>query len=329
MTETRQSRPRPDPLGVRTGARWVVGRARHVRIDPAALASVAERLAGGAFSVPDWNDRYHFADGTRLTANYVLALDALNFCFWGEPRWRITYRGETLDSYWALAAALKRAVEADRAILHARNWSALTRAELARILAGEGEIPLLEERLANLREAGDWLQARWDGEFANAIEAVGFRAVEVARLLATELRSFADVAIYAGERVPLLKRAQICAADLFGAFGGRGWGGFDDVGELTAFADYKLPQILRGMGVLVYAPDLAGRVDRRELIPAGSEEEVEIRAATVEAVERLTDRLQAAGGEVKPYQVDWYLWEAAQGGPETARPYHRTRTVYY
>ena len=43
-------------------------------------------------------------------------------------------------------------------------------------------------------------------------------------------------------------------------FRGEGWGRFDDIGELTAFADYKLPQVLRELGILSYHPDLAKKL---------------------------------------------------------------------
>lgn len=46
-------------------------------------------------------------------------------------------------------------------------------------------------------------------------------------------------------------------------------------------ADYRVPVVLRELGVLCYAPKLAAAVDaKRELAP-GSQEEVEIRAVTV------------------------------------------------
>lgn len=73
------------------------------------------------------------------------------------------------------------------------------------------------------------------------------------------------------------KRAQILAGDIWGAYGRRRGPqpfGFDDMEQLTMFADYRVPQILRARGVLQYSPSLAESVDARRVLAAGSEEEV-------------------------------------------------------
>ena len=82
--------------------------------------------------------------------------------------------------------------------------------------------------------------------------------------------------------------------------------------ELTAFADYKVPQVLRGFGVLDYTVDLARRIDERRLIPMGSPEEVEIRAATVWACEWIRQELGSRGTALQAFEVDWTLWQAGQ-----------------
>lgn len=76
-------------------------------------------------------------------------------------------------------------------------------------------------------------------------------------------------------------------------------------------------------------------------VPAGGSEEVEIRAATVSAVEALRDALQARWGPgvgssssvpvVLPHavQLDWWLWETGEATRATDPPHHRTLTVYY
>jgi hypothetical protein len=101
--------------------------------------------------------------------------------------------------------------------------------------------------------------------------------VNLVRRLAADFSSFRDQATYRGEEVFFYKRAQLLASDLHGALGGKRLGSFRDLKELTAFADYKLPQVLRHVGVFKYAPDLAEKVDRMTELDPGGEEEVEIR----------------------------------------------------
>jgi hypothetical protein len=317
-----------DDLGVLTTTRPVVEAARHVRIDGAAVRDVAARLAAGEMVRPDWNTRYHYAGEPAATALYILVMDALNFCFWGEPRWKIVYEGETLDGYWALAAALKRAALAGDLPLDPAALATIDEARLGAILAGEGVIPLLAERAANLRELGAGLRDRWGGDVARLIGAADGGAPRLALLLAREFPSFDDRTTYAGREVRLFKRAQIAAGDLWGALDGQGLGAFDDLGALTAFADYKVPQVLRRLGLLVYDDHLAGLVDGRVELPPGSPEEVEIRAATIWGVEELRRAMTAAGRPVRAFEIDWHLWEAGQRVRDD-KPYHRTRTMYY
>src|SRR5207237_1375190 len=82
-------------------------------------------------------------------------------------------------------------------------------------------------------------------------------------LVATRFASFRDMARYEGQAVHFLKRAQILVSDLFGAYGGRGLGRFHDLSVLTAFADYKVPQVLRAEGLIVYDDALAATMDAR------------------------------------------------------------------
>ena len=317
-----------DPLGVRASAEHVVQQARSVSINTDALAALSLQFER-QLRVPEWNRRYHFGDGTPRTANYILLLDALNFSFWGEPHWTIEYDGTTLDGYWALAAGLKRAIEAGIDLTAAEQLATLDAAELGRILSGTGTIPMLEERAYNAREVGQVLSREFGGQCAHLVEAAQFDARHLVALIAMHFSSFRDEFDYHGERVRFYKRAQIAAADLYGAFAGAQWGGLANLDALTCFADYKLPQILRRFGALKYAPDLAERVDRKVEIPSGSDEEIEIRAATIAAVERLRSLLAERGHALNSVQIDWALWDAAQGAPPDGKPYHRTRTIYY
>ena len=317
-----------DPLGVRFAAARVAEQAQHVHIDEQALQDASARFED-QFRVPAWNHEYHFGDGSERTANYILLLDALNFSFWGEPRWGIDFRGEQLNGYWALAAALKHAIEGGLDLTDARVLASMDEATLADILRGRGVIPLLRERCAHAREVGRVLLDKFDGQCARLVERSSFDAAGVAQSVIEHFSSFRDAPVYHGLIVPIYKRAQIVAADLYGAFGGERWGALAGIERLTCFADYKLPQILRRWGVLRYSDTLAQRVDARIEIPAGSEEEIEIRAVTVVAVERMRAALSRRGTCLSSVEIDWMLWDAAQIPAPDGKPYHRTRTIYY
>lgn len=257
--------------------------------------------------VPSWDTDNHYAGPAGRVLRYLLVLDTINFSFWTPAGWAGERRG-----YREVAAALRRVFEEGDDLATAAALRSVTPARLETLLGGP--LPMLEERAAALRELG-----------AHGFEGlVRPTATATARTLAERLDSYRDVARYDGRRVPLLKRAQILAADLHGA----GVRTFPDLTALTCFADYKLPQTLRHRGAVVLAPELARRIDTRCPLTPGEPAEVELRCATVTCVERIRDALEARGRPLSAVQVDWILWDASQELTAMA-PYPRTRTVFY
>lgn len=320
---------RADPLGVLTTTDYVVRHARWVRINHDAIEYAADALAAPRAQPPAWNQTYHFFDGGERTVNYVFLLDTLNFCFWGQPKWGITYRGQPLDGYWALAAALKRALENVPHFANAEFLARLEPRDLARVLRGNTTIPLFTERWRSVRELGTILSEHWGGHATTFVTEARGNAPRLAQMLADNFASFNDVAVYENREVRFFKRAQILVADLWGAFGGTAWGAFEQLDTLTAFADYKLPQILRAWNILRYAPTLARKVDAQIELAAGSPEEIEIRAATLWAVELLREALAQRGRQLWSVHLDWILWQASQARWAGMKPYHRVRTIFY
>src|SRR5256885_14670194 len=188
--------PQIDQLGVLSSTRDVVERGEYVWINVERVESLArEWLDKEQQITPTWYDRYHFFDGTQRTVNWILSLDAMNFCFWAEkdqPRWSIDYQGERLNGYLAEAAALKRAVEEDFPLWDAAYLSTISEKDLAHIFRGEQTIPLFEERLHNLREVGAVLLQQYDCPFIHAIEQANRNAGESTVLLASDFSSFND-----------------------------------------------------------------------------------------------------------------------------------------
>jgi len=200
---------------------------------------------------------------------------------------------------------------------------------LKRVLRGQGELQLLRERADILRELGRTLLDEYHGKASKFLEAAENSAMALVYLASEKLPSFRDVAMYGRDEVFFYKRAQILASDVYGAFNGVDWGHFTDVDKLTAFADYKLPQVLRHLGVLCYEPDLTQKVDHGTLLEGGSIEEVEIRANTIWAVDLIRQKLESMGRTFRAFEIDGILWNMGQCEAFRAKPYHRTMSIFY
>jgi hypothetical protein len=320
----------PRLYDVRPACAWVATVATHVRIDDSALDALALVLCG-AEEPPPWGAP-HLVCGdapAETVAGWTLLLSALNFSFWqDEPRWRVA----GCDGYMALAHALRRGFDAGVPLASPAHWAQWSVADLADVLRGDAGgaqlPPMVAERHGVAAELGAWLVAEHGGSALHALESCA-SAYEFAQNLAATLRGFRDVAEYRGRRVPLLKRAQIAAHDCGAALGAEAPAGLRDRSGLTAFADYKVPQVLRGYGALVYSTPLAAAVDARSELVTGCEEEVEIRALTVVAVDRLVYLLAERGRVVDAPLVDAMLWWRGQELGSGVAPYHRVRTIWY
>ena len=317
---------------VLSAAQKVAEKSRFVRIDKRAPADFTEKLLEHGIDVPPWDSHYHFSGPPEEVLSYLLVVDTLNFCFWperGKAKWEITYKGEKLSGYYAMAASIKSAMASDIPITRAEFLGDISLPQLKDILGGKGELQLMEERVRALNELGRLLLNDYGGNACGLVEESGRSAVKLARLLAQKLTSFGDVAEYAGCEVFFYKRAQIFASDLHGALMGKGLGAFNDMENLTCFADYKLPQVLRQLGILCYDPFLEQRINQKILLKQGSPEEVEIRANTVWAVELIRRGLETKGKCLRAYEIDWILWNMGQNKGFKVRPYHRTLTIFY
>ncbi|MFN0092677.1 MAG: queuosine salvage family protein, partial [Acidimicrobiales bacterium] len=179
-----------------------------------------------------------------------------------------------------------------------------------------------------LADLGRFVAERAGGSFTALIEAADSSAAALADRL-VELAQYRDCAEHDGREVWLAKRAQITAADLHDAFGGAGLGRFHDLARLTMFADNLVPHVLALDGVLAVDPELRAAITREELLPAGGRAEVELRAAAVHAVERLTIEPALRAGNTTAMQLDQLLWRRGGGARYKATPRHRTRCTFY
>lgn len=310
--------------------RYVIENAKKVHIDEMAIKQFAKRL-----SITDLEKTEYADDGSTLTAEELIAFtfvfQSACYSFWGNPKWTVQHNGRAIDGSRAMLSCFRSAVEAGTPLLKADYLKSLAIRDLAKILDGNIEIPLLNERHSMLRRLGEVISENYSGSFLNFVESTGWDAPTLTRKLLAEMPEiFDDRATYLGHQVFFYKRAQLVPAKLHDYWRvGKITQEMSGTEQLTAFADYKIPQLLRHLGVLVYERDLGRTIDEQIELEPSSTEEIEIRASTIWAIEILRTELEQRFGPLTAAQVDTAVFLLSRDDGNVSKPYHHTRTVWY
>jgi hypothetical protein len=254
---------------------------------------------------------------------FAFLLNAISYSYWGEPKWTVEYNGKHYDGAQGMVACLGRAAENGKPIFKAEYLAEITSKELGNILRGNTTIPLLEERKKSLNELGKAVCGH-GGNFGKVFALANGQALKLVDVVLTLFPSFEDKAVYLGKTIHFNKRVQLLVSDVCHMIGG-----MQGAGKLTACADYKLPQVLRRHGILEYADGLRERVLAKAEIPAGSEEETEIRANTIVAIEMIKGHVRLKVPGITSMQINDMIWLEGQVKLPGDEPYHRTRTTAY
>ncbi|MCY3965376.1 MAG: hypothetical protein OXG83_10070 [Acidobacteria bacterium] len=329
---------RPAPIGSPVlDSLWpVIASSRHVRTDEARIRAVARWMAYEKLPFPSFGLDFDPATERDRAIDFAMVSNTINSAFTDFDtgiKFQTEYQGRSWSDAQAMTACLKRAMEKGIPILDGRFLAEVSRDELDEVFSGNIEMPMLDEKRAVLNEVGQALAERYDGFFHNFVPTCSPRLFDSGKGLVDRLISefprFNDTSPYRGHTVQFHKLAQLTYWGLYSGF--RGHGGFriDDIGSMTAFADYIVPVALRVMGILVYTPELDDKIEQGVLIPRDSDEEIEIRAHMLYATALLTEEVNALRPpelEVIIPQVDARLWSSYH---TTHWPHHLTRTIMY
>src|SRR3990167_1085828 len=306
----------------------VIRKLKDVYINEGAIEGFKETVKASELEDSELSDETTPKGGTdEQNIGFIIVYNTLNFCFWGEPKWTIEINGQSYDGSAGLLRAVIRAVDEGYNLVDPEYLSRIREKDLAQILRGNILIPLFFERLSLLQRLGALVLEKFEGKFSKILDIAENDAVEIVLTLANDLPEiFNDVA----NEVRFYKRAQLVPgmiSDLtkIGIVSRR----IENLDKLTAFADYKVPQLLRKYGILEYSSKLADKIDNKIEIPAGSKEEVEIRAATIWAVELVTKALKPIFPQATAAKIDGVFWFRGQIKSPNDKPYHRTRTIWY
>jgi hypothetical protein len=309
----------------RTLAWEVAGNAQRVTLDRQQLVKFLESMSMTKLEIPAWNSKtlYPSTEDREALANYFLALNAINYCFFSQtPPYEPVSNGPFSGSSFAARGLT----------LH---WDYLNRrGELARIseqfvkrvifnVPPGVEPALLSERVLALNEVGRFLDQLYSGGtslLAFIREESGGDALQFANQLPTLLPSWKD---------PYLKRAQLFVGMLYGRLRAENYEFFESssLRKLTIFADYRTLQTLIRGNVVVPDRLLFEQIMNRHEIPAGSQEEQELRAMTIVAGDITLETLTKQRPDITPLEVDYLLWRSGRAEASSDQkqvPHHIT-----
>lgn len=254
------------------------------------------------------------------------AFNAANFCYWKEPKWTIVHQGNRISGAYGMKAAFNRALEEGFPLTDPIYIETLSEEDFEQIIRGEGTLPLIAERLSFLHQAGRILREKYELSVGNLVESGKGDALQLLDEITSNFPCYDDSVEYRGRKVLFHKRAQLFVNNAHNILVNEG-SGLSRTEELTALADYKVPQLLRNRGILEYGESLAQRIDNYELISAGSNEEVEIRAFTLEACEQIAEDLRGKFPGLKVIDLDRWLYLESKKPSPSDKPHHRAITT--
>jgi hypothetical protein len=313
----------------------VVEASRDVSIDLDRLADHAGWMAYEELPPPAFILPFPLELDRDGMVDFVLTATCVNFAFTDfetRVRWEVVHDGRALADADGMHFCLQRGLAEGVPVLDGAWLSQVTEDQLRGLFrGGNSELQLLDERARIWREVGRTLVERYDGRFSNVLASAPSRLYDrgngFLEVLTRDFPRFDDTATYDGETVRFWKLAQLSVWILQATL--PGGAGFEDLGRLTAFADYIVPAALRVLGITSYSAELESAIREGRMVEAGSPWEVEIRAHTIYACEELTRRVN----ELRPPelqaivpQVDARLWVPFH---RTHYPHHLTRTISY
>lgn len=256
----------------------------------------------------------------EIIINFLLVYEAIDFSFWGNPKWTInTENGEEDGSIALLYALLKYVKEKN-----ITDFSNITKEEFKEILKGNIEIPLFEERYNIVRNVSNIVNEKMNGNFYTFIKGVTVDT-ELFEIIVKCFPNFKDERIYNNKKIYFYKLAQLLTSDIL-HIRERKENIKVDYSNLVWCSDYKIPQVMRGLGILEYSDKLSNIIDNKKEIEVNSEYEVEIRANMLVAIDLIKKKLE---NKVCAIDINDYIWSQGRSENIELKPYHLTRNTNY
>ena len=304
---------------INSGVRYVSENSEYVKINYERVNKIVDKL--DISKITYWLDSnpYSLLDlNCEEIINFLLIYHTIgDYCFWGDPKWEIkTQDGKIIDGSYAMLYLLMKRYKS-------RKSFDMSEEEFKEFLKGNVEIPLFKDRYQNLVIMNNFLRER-KMSFYELIKNF-YNDEDLIDFIISNFSYFKDESEYKGRTIYFYKRAQLLASDVLHVRKILEHVKVD-FSHLQGCADYKIPQVMRCMGILEFNNELANLVDNKIELREGSKMEVEIRANDLIVLDYMAKKLNE---KVSRMDLNDYIWLLGQDKSKMNKPYHRTLTKHY
>lgn len=305
---------------IKNSCKYVVENSEHVKIDYSKLDDFIANI--DCNNLKNWllYNPYNLLDlDIETLVNFLLVFESIDYSFWGQPKWTIETEDGLKDGSDALLYdMLKYAKKLGNATFNDVSFN-----EFRNILKGNIEIPFLEERYKTISEINEIVNKKMSGNFYKYIKNIT-SDTELFNLIINNFESFKDERIYDGKVIYFYKLAQLLTSDILHLR--------EEIEKITVdysnligCADYKIPQVLRALGITEYDKELSYMVDNKKEIEISSKYEVEIRASQIFVLGYIKNRLNS----FKSVDINDFLFNYSKKLKNIVKPYHLCRNKNY
>ncbi len=304
--------------------KFVVENSKYVKINYDKLLDFINNIGEPKYS--HWSNDLNLNLTEEKWILLVFIIESMNFCFWQKPKWKIEYNDETMSGSNALFYSIIKEAQNNPDFLNIDYLYNLQKEELKKVFnAVSGEIPLLNERYNNFKEAVTFIHD--NNSFYNDLYSLK-NDIQLEQYITNNLSSFDDKSEYKNHIIHFNKRANLLVNDLY-HISKTIRENIGNVNNLTGCADYGIPITFRDYEILEYTDELKGLIDNEKEILHDSEMEIEIRANMLYVIELIKEELKKKNVNINSVELDNIIWLMGKKNQDRKSISHHTITIFY
>lgn len=305
---------------IKNSCEYVMRNSKHVKINYKKLDCFISSINQNDFK--NWlsSNPYNLFDlNISDIINFMLLFESIDYSFWGTPKWTVETELGEKDGSDALLYLMLNYMKKSKKL----DFTNISFEEFKKMLKGNIEIPLLEDRYKTLVEISNIVNTKMNGDFYQYIYNIK-NDIELFDVIINNFPSFKDERKYNGEIIYFYKLAQLLTSDIL-HLRENIENVKVDYSHIIGCADYKIPQTMRSLQILEYDDELSEIIDNKKEMQCCSNYETEIRASMLVVINYIKSKIPS----INSIDINDYFFIAAKKVKQISKPYHLCRNTNY